>query len=1248
MYHDLGLKMVRCPNEAEFRAYIVLLNLQNTNFLWEVNQLRDDIKQSPEIQFAIKIYLAFESNNYVRFFQLVRSTTYMNACILLRYFTQVRVKALEIMFKAYVPRSEAIMSIGYMTYLLAFEDYGQCADFLEYYGIKCVRDKDLAKFDRNTFEYPDTPYLLERALNVVEHKRQTTVGEAVHGIPLDTKDVLDGYEPHNSFDDKGFVIAVFALFCTSLFSGNIFICPRCIGLSVLFFFDSARRILLPSAWTSGDQDYFRPEARIESRAAKLPSVQPKSDESVFKVPALLPRSSPKQRLSPKPASTEAPPDHLFGGSSKFGAPTTAPPNNLFAGNAKSNTTPASDANIFGSFGGFKPQPANPTALKAAKPLLASPAPVAAKRDVTDSLFARPANKTSPASANIFATNLAQKPDPSKTLFSNHNLFASSTIESTSIFGGFQSPAAKAKPESSKGLTFTPSAFSKPAATNLFGGAASNPPAAQSLATAPTPPNAAKRAEPEDPYDQAEIGELERLRADLIEMERKEREREEQEAKQKAELEERERQRRLEAERIDRQRLERELKRKQVDEAAATLVDGLMGEVLAQDVQRLVQEEADRYRKLNEAVQQLYDSILNDVIAHDLEVIAADLKCTWEKNVLQRFFSGWQMYARKRRQQRAIIAHTPQWMPTRPREQLLPELQHPLQARTLSLMKRYRSGQPMKLVVPPQREDTLDIWSIVWPALAKLRAKQQRTAAPSAVYWKCVISTPDADEDPSHATIDRWLSNVFTRQASAYPRQPDTFFAEQSSGDGHCVAVCMRKLCGTKMWTEAQRAAQPTDAHGTNAVLFFLSAKNLRGARDRLRNVLKCVELSDACALVIYGGGANDAVHVKNVLRVDELLNIDNADECFFANGINHRHNATLGQLTKHGLRYAAHNSFYDDRLQMQQTASFLRVTLSDELWHRIHLSINGSATLRLAAKSFAFLRDYHNESIDRLIGLCTPDCTDSPALFPPELRQFVPAAHQFDIPLGLAHFPEHWHLHIGRQQQRLATFFQALRVHGAIDTGDIGDVAALEQRICQFVHTHITAPADARRTAYKIIENILGHLQSSGNRTHGGNFAAQLADYNWLDVWPTFAVDLLAFQYERACAAGQLAGYVIYDRYEYQEYTKSPWWLQVNEPLLKRITEQVERDVDNAIDDYELESKRQKLDETIVEQENAELQQALARGYAVLCESEKKLSAIKANRTLALDISKDFDMDLYRQERQMRDTKDYLKSLNGN
>jgi len=34
MYHDMALKGITCPNEAEFRGYVILLNLNDANFMW--------------------------------------------------------------------------------------------------------------------------------------------------------------------------------------------------------------------------------------------------------------------------------------------------------------------------------------------------------------------------------------------------------------------------------------------------------------------------------------------------------------------------------------------------------------------------------------------------------------------------------------------------------------------------------------------------------------------------------------------------------------------------------------------------------------------------------------------------------------------------------------------------------------------------------------------------------------------------------------------------------------------------------------------------------------------------------------------------------------------------------------------------------------------------------------------------------------------------------------------------------------
>lgn len=60
-----------------------------------------EIINSEPVKFAIEVSIALSMDNYVRFFKLVRRTTYLNACILLRYFAQVRSKALFSVLKSH-------------------------------------------------------------------------------------------------------------------------------------------------------------------------------------------------------------------------------------------------------------------------------------------------------------------------------------------------------------------------------------------------------------------------------------------------------------------------------------------------------------------------------------------------------------------------------------------------------------------------------------------------------------------------------------------------------------------------------------------------------------------------------------------------------------------------------------------------------------------------------------------------------------------------------------------------------------------------------------------------------------------------------------------------------------------------------------------------------------------------------------------------------------------------------------------
>ncbi|KAL1497614.1 hypothetical protein ABEB36_008544 [Hypothenemus hampei] len=208
MYHDLELKGEQCPNEAEFRAYIILLNLSDANFLWEVQKLSRDIQNSAEVKFALQVYSAFEKHNYVKFFKLIKSTTYLNACILMRYFVQVRVQAIELLIKCYTPpKSISFYPIEDLTRSLFFDDNEVAIDFMNTYGIGLNNSRTNFMLERSSFLIPEFPYVLDRSKGV-ETKRNSSVGTVVCGkeISAELYMQVQTHQVHNSFDKNGYLI----------------------------------------------------------------------------------------------------------------------------------------------------------------------------------------------------------------------------------------------------------------------------------------------------------------------------------------------------------------------------------------------------------------------------------------------------------------------------------------------------------------------------------------------------------------------------------------------------------------------------------------------------------------------------------------------------------------------------------------------------------------------------------------------------------------------------------------------------------------------------------------------------------------------------------------------------------------------------------------------------------------------------------------------------------------------------------
>lgn len=958
---------------------------------------------------------------------------------------------------------------------------------------------------------------------------------------------------------------------------------------------------------------------------KAPAFTSKEDENIFKMPMVPRKSSPKSRLSPKTVPTfdnattssasNATSTPIFGSNklAQLKVPTaqaTARNNDIF-GNFNQSTP---KADLFGNNSGSNSLESK-TAQQSKSTLLDLPDGRSSTFSGTKTAFGKMAESSATAAADNLFSGFSQKSDSGSSPFvqvtpssqPKPNLFGNATANAPSVFGSFVS--AETNQQTTVGSTTQ---------TGLFGGFKGT-----ANAMAGIKPLVGAGTELMDKRErEQEAMKLEaaaRKKALEKEMERRRKEELERE-REKAEEE---------------KQMQLERKKLEIEKASKELSAEIIDEFVSSNLNDIATSQIQWYREIEEAVNKIYVELVHDVIDTELKTIAIDVKNAWDKNILEKYFALWRVMARKRIEQRKKIANTPLWMPRKSMKELIPELRHPLQAKTLSLMERYRSGAS-KLIAPPVPEDSIDLWGTIAPNLIKLleEMKGKRT---QHIYWKCVISIPDAQEDPSCQSISQWLDNIFYRQQSKHPRPHDVFFVEQHDYNHHQLNVCLRKMIGRKMLNESnEKVFTQTDMDGTNAILFVLSAKNLNATRERIRTVLQAMELNDSLALIIYSIDETDLGKVADALNLDEYLDAGKLNDGIFIN-------RNLCRMMKCALKCVAAKSFYNDQLEMQQVVSFLQICLADELWQRIYLSVSRNPTLLEASTRFRFLVDYHNEAIARLISVCKPSCADA-TLFAFELRQFVPK-HQLDIPLGLEYFPENWHKKVDEHQRQLGQFLNSLKIQRDFDLKNVTDVPALETTVLRFVGAHIPPQSEARRTAYKMIQHILAFLNP--NELNAIEFKEKLAQYSWLDAFPIFTTDLLSFQYHRFVHEKRLPSYVIYDKDEYQEYIRNAWWLQTNEEMLRDLTTNVLRNIDVTVDEYERNSKRQRLDETIkAAEEKKDLEDILAKGYASLANADKTLDRIKEIHHTCNGISKQLDYGLYRNDVSMRHMKDRLKQVN--
>ncbi|XP_025417864.1 uncharacterized protein LOC112688734 [Sipha flava] len=136
MYRDSDHQ---CPNEPEFVSYELLMHLGNPQFHTAYDLLPIHIKQSPQVRFCIKAHFTYlQSSDCIGFFNLLKSTTFMNCCILQRVIPNIRYNNVKMINVSYTTIKRVYkLDVKYLMELLCFNDIQSVQEFCSDIELKC-------------------------------------------------------------------------------------------------------------------------------------------------------------------------------------------------------------------------------------------------------------------------------------------------------------------------------------------------------------------------------------------------------------------------------------------------------------------------------------------------------------------------------------------------------------------------------------------------------------------------------------------------------------------------------------------------------------------------------------------------------------------------------------------------------------------------------------------------------------------------------------------------------------------------------------------------------------------------------------------------------------------------------------------------------------------------------------------------------------------------------------------------------
>ncbi|XP_054727003.1 protein xmas [Anastrepha obliqua] len=1211
MYHDLRIKGVHCPCEAEFRSYVVLLNLGDSNFLWELKQLPKHIQHSQEIKRAIAFYNALQNNNYVRFFNMIRETdtSYLSACILLGYFNKLRWRAMEAINKSHNWRKNAVLiPLTYLTRILGFENEEAARQYFTYHGLKC--DGQRVVLDR--LKLPDIEYSMKRAMNLVEAKRIASVGECVCGHVLESADIFESHVPHNSFDENG-VLKLVAWAADDQLRGK-----------------AAEERKRQRELEMQQEEAVRPQKRSSSPPLSLPPIAlPPSvltDATVFKVPSISSISSKPQQQFKAPQLVQKPlQPSIFGG-------------NLFTDSKeKVQSSPLTNFK-------FETPKSSHTASKSSGSVFVAP-----EKDASSSLFKIPAATTKTVTSttgglghSIFggnATTVAQ-PSPadgfifdssSKGVHSD-NIFSNAVKSTASVFQQTHTQKPDAMLNDSVFQHFNtqpvlagfaaPDLGAKDQVKHIFGNVSFTQ---QPSATAEIVPQTNT--------------ELVKAKAEAAIQLRKQQELEKRVAKEK------------EQEAVKRQREEAEKKHQEalkvLQQRAEYVSANELESVLTLQVADIAQTELTTYQNFERDCKSFAESFLDQCVVMQLNELANEeyaMMCH-DQLLLSRYFACWLRYTRKKQKQRALIESTPIWVTMDTRAEQTAKLKHPNQSENLQMIKRYRHGEPCNFQLllwkhpdaMSSSRASIDIFEVVRAHTTRKQAVKcghmQRNK-----YFKLVLTLPtDNDELPGFGSLcHKWLRK-YVRRISNTTEEEDQSDEAENAAPYICamerdVALCVRKVSGIPPLTEAGQVVH-NECDNADAIVCLMSCDSIQSTRKRMHHLIKLSRMhkSVPVAVLVYDGQYTDELELSDIMQMESLVEEDKISAYKFYGCLQTKNEFSFLHYMGRALRYVARESSFCNKLtealEMQKLQSWLETCLGEELWQRWQHSSEHNPCFAKICGAPQHLVELYNDAVQRVIQMTSEDFSDAPE-FAEELREFVPKL-EVDIPLSWEYFPKDWKS--PQRQQQISNFLQRLLLAPIVEAVQSQELEDWELWLLNYASSCIPNDEEAATAAsYQSIKALIEQL----NRCDLADVevAKRFQMINYLPVVKAIAyaqINAVLRDYSANADADdyKLPKEIIYHHQALEDYQQVPWWLNNEAVEAVKIDYTVTEDQETSSQDTELVDEQTTLNSEMFDE-------IIKQAEQVSRKAEENYNSLK-KQTISADIvelSRDLDASIYQFE----------------